>query len=334
MGLRFRPLDQCELGDFRRLEYLEKQSRQFLSLIVKQSVPSVGLTILSYTVKSFISLATIAGLLMAMNMVVKARKLLSDAGQGITSRPPAYAPKPVVSTVGDPSVIPLWPEYPHNGPGSFRTAIFDGIRVMSDQWDCGNSPDEVLSYYHDQMTARGWQDTTEQAYSLQPELRPNSLDDPKFIDNYRSTRDSNLMFSRADWTLHISTEPSRKGFRQTTVKFYAAQTSSFLNLAQDTASAVVKSPIPQQPMDVLQKGANEDYHTTIMTENEPPKLAFQHALEEEIRNGWKPLFSPPGKQASSGYFVWLTKGQQYSALSVQLTQQGASSVTLVEVTPH
>jgi CHAD domain-containing protein len=142
------------------------------------------------------------------------------------------------------------------------------------------------------------------------------------------------MFSRGDWSLHISAEPSWKGFRQTTVKFYAAQTSSFVNLAQDTAAAVVKSQGPQQPLDVLQNSANEDYHTTITTKNEPPKQAFQDALEEEIRKGWKPTFSLPEKQPSSRYFIWLTKGQRYSALSVQLTQQGDSSVTLVEVTPH
>ena len=300
---------------------------------MKRSAPSIGLGVLSFTAKLFTSLAAIIGLLMAMHMVVKAHKMLLSAQQGITSRPPVYAPKPVVSTAGDSSVIPLWPEYPHNGPGNLRTAMIDGVQVMSEQWDCGNSPDEVLSYYHDQMTARGWQDTTEQSYSLQPELHPNSLDDPGFINNYRNTRDSNLMFNRGDWSLHISTEPSRHGFRQTTVKFYAAETSSFLNLAQDTAAAVVKSPVSQQPMDVLQGGANEDYHTTIKTENEPPRVAFQDALEEEIRQGWKPAFSLPERQ-SSGYFVWLTKGQRYSALSVQPTPQGASSVTLVEVTPH
>jgi hypothetical protein len=301
---------------------------------VKGSVPSIGLGVASFSVKLFISLVAVAGLLMALHLVVKAHKLLLGAQQGITSRPPVNPAKLVVSTVGNSSVAAPWPEYPHSGPGNLQTAMIDGIRVLSEQWDCGNSPAEVLSYYHDQMTARGWQDTTEQSYSLQPELHPDSLDDPKFIDQYKSTKDSNLMFNRADWSLHISAEPSRKGFRQTTVKFYAAQTPSFLNLARDTVSAVVKSPVPQQPMDVVQGGANEDYHTTIRTENEPPEVAFQDALEEEIRQGWRPVFSLPGKQSSSSYFVWLTKGQQYSALSVQLTRQGASSVTLVEVTPH
>ena len=300
---------------------------------MKQSVPSIGLGALSITAKSFVSLAVVAGLLMALHMVVKVHKLLLGAQEGITSRPPVTAGRPAVSAVADSAVTPLWPEFPHNGSGNLQTAMINGVRVITEQWDCGNTPDEVFSYYHDQMTARGWQDTTEQSYSIQPELHPGSLDDPKFIDNYRNTRNSNLMFSRGDWSLHISTEPSRKGFRQTTVKFYAAQTSSFLNLAQDTAAAVVKSSVQQQPMDVFQNGATEDYHTTITTKNEPPRVAFQDALEEEIRQGWKPM-SVPEKQSSSGYFAWLTKGQQYSALSVQITRQGASSVTLVEVTPH
>jgi hypothetical protein len=301
---------------------------------VKRSVPNIGLGVFSFAAKLFISFTALAAFLMALHMVVKAHKLLLGARQGITSRPPVNASRPGASTVADPSVAPLWPEFPHNGSGNFQTATINGVRVITEQWDCGNSPDEVLSYYYNQMTARGWQDTTEQTYSLQPELRPNSLDDPKFIDNYLRTKDSNLMLSRADWTLHISTEPARKGFRQTTVKFYAAQTSSILDLAQDTASAVVRSGVSQQPLDVVQKSANEDYHTTITTKDEPPKLAFQDALEEEVRKGWKPVLLQPEKQSSSGYFAWLMKGEQYSALSVELTRQGVSSVTLVEVAPH
>jgi hypothetical protein len=301
---------------------------------VKRPVFSMGLGVLSFTAKLFISLVAVAGLLMAMNMVVKAHKLLLGAQQGITSQPPLSANKHSASTVADSSVSPLWPELPHNGSPDFQTATINGVRVITEQWDCGNSPDEVLSYYRDQMTARGWQDTTEQAYSLQPELRLNSLDDPKFIDDYRNTKDSNLMFSRADWTLHISTGPARRGFEQTTVKFYAARTPSILNLAQDTAAAVIKTRVPQQPLDVVQKSANEDYHTIITTKDEPPGQAFEDALEEEARKGWKPVLFLPGKQRTSGYFAWLTKGQQYSALSVELTRQGASSVTLVEVAPH
>ncbi|HEY1789983.1 MAG TPA: hypothetical protein VGJ73_17690 [Verrucomicrobiae bacterium] len=300
---------------------------------MKRPVSNTGLAIFSYTAKIFISLAAIAGLLMALHMVVKAREFLMSAQQSIKSRPPLGAGRPAASTLAATSVVPLWPEYPHNGSRNLQSVMINGVQVITEQWDCGNSSDEVLSYYHDQMTARGWEDTTEQSYSIRPELRPNSLDDPKFIEDYRNTKASNLMFSRGDWTLHISTAPSRKGFRQTTVKFYAAQTSSFLNLAQDTAAAVLKSSVQQQPMDVLQSGSAEDYHTTITTKNEPPQVAFQDALEEEIRQGWKPT-PVPQRQSSTAYFAWLTKGQRYSALSVQLTRQGASSVTLVEVTPH
>lgn len=302
---------------------------------MKGSVPSIGLGILSFSAKLFVSLVAVAGLLMALHLVVKAHKLLLGAEQGLTSRPPVYTGNHAASTVAGSPVTPLWPEFSHSGSGNFQTTTINGIQVMTEQWNCGNSPDEILSYYHDQMTARGWQDTTEQAYSVQPELRPNSLDDPKFIDNYLRAKDSNLMLTRADWTLHISTEPARTGFRQTTVKFYAAQTPSILNLAQDTVSAVVNNQSqPQQPLDVIQKGANEDYHTTVTTKDEPPKLAFQNALEEEARKGWKPELFLPGKQQPSGYFAWLAKGQQYSALSVMSTRPGYSSVTFVEVTPH
>jgi hypothetical protein len=300
---------------------------------VKQFVPSIGTGVLGFTAKLFISLVAVAGFLMALNMVIKAHKLLLGAQEGIDARPAVSASRPAAAKAADSSVAPLWPEFTHNGSPNLQTATINGARVITEQWDCGNSSDEVLSYYHDQMTARGWQDTTEQAYSIQPELRPDSLDDPKFIDNYRRTKNSNLMFSRGDWTLHISAEPAKTGFQQTTVKFYAAQTSSFVNLAQSTAAAVIKSTVPQEPLDVVQKSAKEDYHTVITTKNEPPKLAFQDALEDEVRKGWKPVYFFPAKQPSS-YFVWLMKGGQYSALSVELTRQGASSVTLVEVTPH
>src|SRR5665213_3018256 len=102
-------------------------------------------------------------LLLALHMVMNAEKLLLDSQKGLQNLPAIYVGKPVESRLGVPSVHPFWPEFTHSDAGAFQSSVINGVQVMTEEWNCSASSDAVLSYYRDQMTARGWQDATEPA---------------------------------------------------------------------------------------------------------------------------------------------------------------------------
>jgi len=110
---------------------------------------------------------------------------------------------------------------------------------------------------------------------------------------------------------------------------------SVVDFFHQMASPLMPNQGPSgKPMDVVQRSGNDLYHTTMTAENEPPAQAFQDAVTDLASKGWKPRAMLPKKQTPNGYFIWLTKGKQYAALSVTVMPDGKSSVTITEVTPH
>ena len=301
---------------------------------MKQVSPSAGIGVLNYAVKVVLSVAAIVALLAALNLVFRVHRMLQDSESGVQNLPPLYVGKPAAAHASDAPVQTLWPEFPHNNGGTVQSSVINGIQVIAEEWDCGASPDDILSYYRDQMTARGWQDTTKQAYNLQPEMNemPGDTEKEQYISNYRDVTDSTLVFNRGDWSLRISTEPAKEGFHQTSVRFYAAKTPSIVDVGEVAmASVVPKQGQKESPLDVIQKSDGDNYHTMISTKLEPSKDAFRDALADVTGKGWRPVLF---KRLPQGYFAWLVKGQQYGALSVRDEHQGqSSSVTLIEVTP-
>lgn len=301
---------------------------------MNQPGPSVGSAIVSYAGKILITFVAVIIFLMAFGLVSHVHQLLASAQAGLKDMQPVYLGKPAAST-GNPSVHPFWPEFPHSGAGYFQTLVINGVQVMTEQWDCGNSPDEVLAYYREQMAARGWQDVTEKTYNLQPESRGTADDQQSknFVNTYREVISSILVLTRGDWSLRVSTEHSDKGFHQITVKLYAAATPSLEALSQQMTAAMDSKQ--GQPLDVAQDSATEHYHTTITTENLSADAAFQEKISELSALGWKPAIYLPKKQTPYGYFGWVVRGKQYGAVSVSVLRQGhGCSVTFTEVTPN
>lgn len=286
-----------------------------------------------------VTLFAMGALLLALHMVMNAEKLLLDSQKGLQNLPAIYVGKPVESRLGVPSVHPFWPEFTHSDAGAFQSSVINGVQVMTEEWNCSASSDAVLSYYRDQMTARGWQDATEKTYSRDLEMRElgameNIPEGQEALKKYRDTLDSELVLKRGEWSLHISTEPA-KDFGQITVKFYAAATPSIENFFQQTVSSALVNQGPDgQPMNVVQDNGSEHYHTTIATKNASPDQAFQSALADLGTKGWRPVMFLPKQKTRPGFFAWLVRGKQYAALSVSAAPQGGgSSVTFTEVTP-
>ena len=83
----------------------------------------------------------------------------------------------------------FWPLFPGRIDWNSHEMVMNGVKVITEDWKTTASGSEVLTYYKQQMLARGWRDVTEETYKLRPETRDpgvskNSLQDPNFVDTY------------------------------------------------------------------------------------------------------------------------------------------------------
>jgi hypothetical protein len=164
---------------------------------VKRPVSTVVLGILNYTGRLLATLTAVVVFLLALGLVIKAHRLLLASQKGLNNPPPILVGNPAAAPAGNPAAHPFWPEFPRSDAGTFQSAVINGIQIMTEEWQCSNPPNDVLAYYRDQMTARGWQDVTEKTYNLQPELREGELaqgqpQDQTYINDYKKNMESKL----------------------------------------------------------------------------------------------------------------------------------------------
>lgn len=302
---------------------------------MKQPV-STGLSaFFNYAGKVLLTLIVVFVFLFALQLVLRIHALFL-ASQSHTA-PPIYVGDAARYRSANPDIHPFWPEFPRNSARNAHTSIINGVQIITEEWQCSASPADVLAYYREQMTARGWQDVTEETYGLKPEGRESAyeLQDETYLKNYRNVLDSNLVLSRGQWNMHVGVQPGKGIGPQTAVRIYAAAAPSITEFFEGVGSSLVDAGNQVgKPLEAVQEGAGGRYHTTIQTRKKSQAEAFQEALADLQSKGWKPLMVLPRQQARSGYTAWLVKGSQYAALSVSPSPQGqGSSVAFTEVTP-
>jgi len=296
------------------------------------STPGPGV-FFNYTVKVLLTFAVVFVFWLALNLIVKVQAVFL-ASHGM---PPIYAGHPSPAVSSRPAVHPFWPEFPRGNAGAIQSAVLNGVQILTQEWEAEAPPSDILSYYREQMTARGWRDVTEETYGLQPELREGASNpqDESYVSRYHSVMDSTLVLTSGAWSMHLTTEPGKKDNQKTAVKIYAAATPSIKGFFEDLASSVVgKQGQDGRGLDAVQDNGSEHYHTTITSSSGAPARVFQESLASLGAQGWRPMLILPKRQTSSGCFTWLVRGKQYAALSVNKTPKGAgSSVMFMEVTP-
>jgi hypothetical protein len=225
----------------------------------------------------------------------------------------------------------FWPQFLGSERSSVHQVTINGVQITSQAWVTTASGRDVIAYYRQQMTARGWRDVTEETIQLRPEYQQ----DERYLSVHRAALDSGLILNRGGWCMQVTTFPDKEKAAQTTVNICVASTPSLQDFfAQLVSPSGEDTAQGGQPLDVVQQGSDGTYHMMITMKDESPAQAFQDALSDAGAKGWSPAMIP-GPQRSSGNFVWLTKGAQYAALSVAASPGGqGSSVTLVEVTPR
>jgi hypothetical protein len=244
-------------------------------------------------------------------------------------------PQPVVSPRPD----VFWPAFPRSSAGASRESVLNGVRVITENWRSTAAGADILDYYRRQMAARGWADVTEEVYGLNPGLRGSlhgdeQLQDERYLQVYRDVMDSSLALRRGNWSMHVSVQPTNAALEQTSVKIVAAETPQmkefFAALGTEMANP---GTIKSATLSAVQHNGRERYATTVTRESDGPSRSFEIALEKLRREGWEPAVLLPPQRAQKGFFAWLTRGEEYAALSVSSAGRG-SSVTLTRVTPN
>ena len=234
-----------------------------------------------------------------------------------------------------------WPQFPGSSESSFQQVSINGVQMTSQSWKTTVLAKDVIAFYREQMTVRGWEDVTEENFKLKPDLRDpgiskNSLQDENYLNVYAETIDSNLVLRRGQWSIQVTTAPNEAGkLAQTTVRICATATPSLndfvANLTSDFAAGS-DAVAGGKPLEMEQKNAGQLYHTSIVLKNEEPSRVFNQMLKDYQAKSWHCLTFPSAQAGQQGYFASLVKGQSYGFLSVKTSPKGnGSSVTFTEV---
>ncbi len=236
-----------------------------------------------------------------------------------------------------------WPQFFGSARSSVQQVSINGVQMTSQAWETTAPAKDVIAYYREQMTARGWQDITEETYKFQPELRDpgiskNSLQDQQYLKEYSETMDSNLVLRRGNWSIQVMTARNEGKLAQTAVRICAAATPSIEDFVATLVSDFAAGSDAAQsgrPLEMEQESGGQRYHTTIAIKNEEPGQIFNEMLKEYHDKNWRSMTFHLAQQGRPGYFAWLVKGRSYATLSVRaLPQSKSSSITLTEVTPE
>jgi hypothetical protein len=261
----------------------------------------------------------------------------------------AKPPAPSAAVLNTPPIrlretglAPFWPEFPRDDGTVRHSAEINGVQTITEQWNTRASSAEVLSYYREQMQARGWQDVTEETYGLQPELREagtteDGLQNPRYIESYREVMNSNLEMRKGDWSIHVSAESSPDREDLLSVKIYAAATPSIKSLWDNMASTLTATGSDgnqAKPFEAVQHAGGQRYHTTISNKAQSPGQAYQDAVADLRAKGWIPMLTIPPTADRPAQVAWMARGGQYAILVVRAAPVSGSSVTMMDVSPE
>jgi hypothetical protein len=237
-----------------------------------------------------------------------------------------------------------WPRFLTASKVQSGSYVVNGVNCITEEWQTWSSESEVIEYYREQMLARGWRDVTAEEFGITPELEDQfvnkgAADNVREREFFDKTMASNLVLNRGNWTMHVDAASAPSKLSQTSVRIFAAATSSIKNLATELTASLVSSPnslAKNQKFEVDNSFGGEHYRTTISERDREPSQAFQEALTDLKTKNWRLLYAPrlDRKENPAGLQAWLVNEGGYAMLSVKASSKAlGSSVVLTEVTP-
>jgi hypothetical protein len=241
----------------------------------------------------------------------------------------------------DTEIETFWPHFPGSAGSVAHRMTVNGVDTISENWQTAAAPTLVIDYYKQQMLARGWRETTEESFHLQPERRVakqgrDGLQDPEFIAKYDAIMSSSLVLNRGNWSIQIMAVPGQQGIRATDIRIFAAATPNIkdfsLVLFPDLKDGA--DPARAKTIDTVEENGGQRCHTVITTTAKEPFRYFQDALEEYQSKNWSFISVSPVEPGRPEYFACVVKDKAYATLSVRPVPKGqGASVTVSEITP-
>ena len=257
-----------------------------------------------------------------------------------SSPTPIYIGQPSPSRPAQDRVQSPWPKFPRNSGSNAHRSLINGVEVLSEDWEGAHSPREVLAYYREQMSARGWQDVTEQLYSLRRDLPSHQVPgspslDQQYLSLHDHVTDSALALRRGGWLMHVTTEPSPRGRGRIVVRILAASTPSLPDFWSTLIAPIegkTTSGKHRRPFEYVETRGGLRYRTEMSTKQRAPARAFEEALAGLQAKKWRPL-NLSSRAQNSTLFAWLVKDNMHAGLWVTPLPGGKGAcVTVTEVT--
>ncbi len=247
--------------------------------------------------------------------------------------PAAYAPAHNAGGYDAPPPDRLWPLYPGFRASGVRGMTINGIEILSEDGEVNSAADDVLSYYAQQMTARGWRDVSEESFGLSEGLQAAGLDpelDRQFFKTYDEILESNRAFQRGLWTVVLALSPGSRPWNMR-MRISAYNTPPTQEIIEALGMAPNKESAGQ---DGLVLKAEETLggsriQTQVYESPLPPADFYLRTLDSLRASRWSPVFLSPTQDPQARLFAVFQKDGRYTYVIVSPASSGRGASAVV-----
>ncbi len=311
---------------------MTESAKEFKSKIVR---------IIAFIVKLFFTVVAIMLFLPAIQLGMM-RALFSQQGKSYSLSQAAQE-----SAVRKPGTAPKvrcpWPVYPGaktlNKPNKME---INNVTTISESFKVRASAMTLMNYYRQQMSARGWVDTTERTFGIKPEHYAmkdvRTLNNPQYVNAYSRIKKSNMVMRRGQWSLQILVSPMNDGPLGGVhrVDLQAVEMANITQFGLDIAKKIhtQRSLGKTGIMHMKEQMSTGTYDTQMMFSKKSPAAFYRDKLRELKRDDWRPMMNMPGTDRNREFFTLLQKGRQQAYLIVNGLPNGqrGSTATFTTIT--
>lgn len=236
-----------------------------------------------------------------------------------------YRRQPRVSSQSD-RYAHLWasmPRFPAYEKSAWHRMEVNNVTMYTGSMNVRGEPQEIVDYYIDQMSARGWHDVTEEFYNIDPYEESCSASkiveqDPKALSRYERIRSHQAVLRRGGKSIMVHVRPRAK--KRHKVDLTVAGTPDlrqFWSRTVDYYNRVVDEKSTRKWMRVVDGCADcrGGAVANFMVSGESPSELSARIIADLEKEGWtrNPMFSHVERGGTEGYL--LTRGPHMTMVS-------------------
>ena len=293
-----------------------------------------------YASRTLLTLVAVWGLFVMLSIYEKGLFLTSPLPPN-RSDPRATLADHLEDSVRDSSRLGLrYPAFPSRRRVQSNPMKMNGVMVSSEKFETTSSPQAILDFYIDQMTARGWRDVTAEQHGrtsksmMTLESLGAASQQQTTMGILDSVSNSELILQSARHMMHVKTKRGKSAWLTEAV-IVVSKTNSPEEMA-GLLNAGIREKLPRKGnmrfMDVTEYGSKNTYRTQQFVSHDEPEDVFTEMMEELKEEGWvaaAPIMSVGGEEE---YFGTFTKEQHYAVLSVSEYKEIKGAMASLSVT--